>query len=88
MFNFSENPLAEILTEQIGHQVCIDNDTRAMTYGEYMQGCVNGEKNIIFLEKSIDAVQVLPNLIDENTLVFLKGSRGIKLENAIPMEAR
>ena len=47
-----------------------------------------GEKNIIFLEKSIDAVQVLPNLIDENTLVFLKGSRGIKLENAIPMEAR
>lgn len=52
MFNFSENPLAEILTEQIGHQVCIDNDTRAMTYGEYMQGCVNGEKNIIFVNIS------------------------------------
>ena len=44
--------MAEILTEQIGHQVCIDNDTRAMTYGEYMQGCVNGEKNIIFVNIS------------------------------------
>ena len=52
MFNFSERPLAEILTEKIGHPVCIDNDTRAMTYGEYMQGCVTGEKNIIFVNIS------------------------------------
>lgn len=43
-FNFSERPLAEVLTEKIGYQVCIDNDTRAMTYGEYLQGCVKGEK--------------------------------------------
>lgn len=52
MFNFSERPLAEILTERIGRPVCIDNDTRAMTYGEYMQGCVIGEKNIIFVNIS------------------------------------
>lgn len=52
MFNFSERPLAEILTEKIGRPVCIDNDTRAMTYGEYMQGCVTGEKNIIFVNIS------------------------------------
>lgn len=52
MFNFSERPLAEILTEKIGRPVCIDNDTRAMTYGEYMQGCVIGEKNIIFVNVS------------------------------------
>lgn len=51
-FNFSEQPLAEILTKKIGHQVCIDNDTRAMTYGEYLQGCVKGEKNIIFVNVS------------------------------------
>lgn len=51
-FNFSERPLAEILTEKIGYQVCIDNDTRAMTYGEYIQGCVKGEKNIIFVNVS------------------------------------
>lgn len=51
-FNFSERPLAEILTEKIGYQVCIDNDTRAMTYGEYLQGGVKGEKNIIFVNIS------------------------------------
>ena len=52
MFNFSERPLAEVLTEKIGFPVCIDNDTRAMTYGEYMKGCVTGEKNIIFVNIS------------------------------------
>lgn len=52
MFNFSEHPLAEILTEKIGYSVCIDNDTRAMTYGEYIQGCVKGEKNILFVNIS------------------------------------
>ena len=52
LFNFSECPLAKVLTEKIGYQVCIDNDTRAMTYGEYLQGCVKGEKNIIFVNVS------------------------------------
>ena len=47
-FNFEERPLAEVLTEKIGFRVTIDNDTRAMTYGEYMKGCVKGEKDIIF----------------------------------------
>ncbi|WP_294585582.1 ROK family transcriptional regulator [uncultured Bacteroides sp.] len=51
-FNFEERPLADILTERLGHKVTIDNDTRAMTYGEYMQGCVKGEKNIIFINIS------------------------------------
>lgn len=48
-FNFEERPLAEVLTEKIGFRVTIDNDTRAMTYGEYMKGCVKGEKDIIFV---------------------------------------
>lgn len=52
IFNFSERPLAEIISEKLGYPVCIDNDTRAMTYGEYMKGCVNGEKNIIFVNIS------------------------------------
>ncbi len=51
-FNFSEQPLAEVLTEKIGYPVSIDNDTRAMTYGEYLQGCVKGEKNVIFVNVS------------------------------------
>lgn len=52
MFNFSEQPLAEVLTEKTGFPVCIDNDTRAMTSGEYMKGNVTGEKNIIFVNIS------------------------------------
>lgn len=52
MFNFSESPLSDVLTKKIGFPVCIENDTRAMTYGEYMKGCVTGEKNIIFVNIS------------------------------------
>lgn len=52
MFNFSEQPLAEVLAKKIGFPICIDNDTRAMTYGEYMKGNVTGEKNIIFVNIS------------------------------------
>lgn len=51
-FNFEERPLADVLSEKIGYPVTIDNDTRAMTYGEYMQGCVVGEKNLIFVNVS------------------------------------
>jgi predicted NBD/HSP70 family sugar kinase len=51
-FNFEERPLADILSGKLGYKVTIDNDTRAMTYGEYMQGCVKGEKNIIFVNVS------------------------------------
>ncbi len=51
-FNFEERPLADVLTEKLGYKVTIDNDTRAMTYGEYMQGCVKGEKDIIFVNIS------------------------------------
>ena len=40
MFNFEERPLAEILTEKIGLPVSIDNDTRAMAYGELLKGVV------------------------------------------------
>lgn len=51
-FNFEERPLADVLIEKLGYKVTIDNDTRAMTYGEYMQGCVKGEKDIIFVNIS------------------------------------
>lgn len=51
-FNFEERPLADVLTERLEHKVTIDNDTRAMTYGEYMKGCVKGEKNILFINVS------------------------------------
>ncbi len=52
IFYFDERPLSEILHEKLGYPVTIDNDTRAMTYGEYMTGCVTNEKNIIFVNVS------------------------------------
>ena len=52
VFNFSENPLTKLLSEKIGYPVNIDNDSRAMSYGEYMKGCVEGEKNVLFLNVS------------------------------------
>jgi Transcriptional regulator/sugar kinase len=52
IFYFEERPLTEILEEKLGYRVSIDNDTRAMTYGEYMAGCVKNEKNIIFINIS------------------------------------
>lgn len=53
IFYFEERPLVEIISEKLnGYKVTIDNDTRAMTYGEYLAGCVNSEKNIIFVNIS------------------------------------
>lgn len=50
---FSENrPLTEIISDQLGLPVRLENDTRAMTFGEYREGIVDGEQNIIFLNYS------------------------------------
>ena len=49
IFYFEEKPLAQILEEKLKTKVFIENDTRAMTYGEYMRGVVKGEKNILFI---------------------------------------
>ena len=51
-FNFEERPLSEVLSERMNHPVSIDNDSRAMTYGEMTQGIVKGEKNVIFINLS------------------------------------
>jgi predicted NBD/HSP70 family sugar kinase len=52
IFYFEERPLADILREKVGYRITIDNDTRAMTYGEYIAGCVTHEKDIIFVNIS------------------------------------
>ena len=49
IFYFEEKPLAQILEERLQTKVFIENDSRAMTYGEYMKGVVQGEKNILFV---------------------------------------
>lgn len=48
-FFFEEKPLSEIIESQINIKTFLENDTRAMAYGEYNCGVVQGEKNVIFV---------------------------------------
>lgn len=49
-FNFSETPLSDIIAEKIDIPVCIENDTRSMTYGDCLKGAIiNGEQNILYV---------------------------------------
>ena len=52
IFYFEEKPLSQILEEKLHIKIYIENDTRSMAYGEYLQGVVKGEKNIIFVNIS------------------------------------
>ncbi len=51
-FISEDKPLSTILEDNLGVPVSIDNDSRAMTFGEYMSGAVNGEKDILFINAS------------------------------------
>lgn len=51
-FNFEERPLSDILTQKVGVRVCIDNDTRAMAFGEYMCGPCRSDRNVLFVNVS------------------------------------
>lgn len=51
-FISEDKPLSSIIEDCLGVPVAIDNDSRAMTYGEYFGGVVNGEKNILFINAS------------------------------------
>jgi transcriptional regulator of PTS gene len=48
-FYFEEKPLSELIEERVGVRCFIDNDSRAMAYGEYMCGVAKGEKSMIFV---------------------------------------
>ena len=49
MFTFLEEPLAEKLTKLLELPTCIENDSRSMTYGEFIKGCCKGKKDVIFV---------------------------------------
>ena len=49
MFTFLEGPLAEKLTKLLELPTCIENDSRSMTYGEFIKGCCKGKKDVIFV---------------------------------------
>ena len=48
MFTFLEDSLASRLTKLVQLPVCIENDTRSMTFAEFIKGRSKGLKNVIF----------------------------------------
>ena len=48
-FHFHEAPLSESLEQDLGIKTFVENDTRAMAYGEFNAGSVTNERNVIFI---------------------------------------
>ena len=44
-----DKPIASVLEDELGKPAFVENDSRAMTYGEYICGAANGEKNMLYL---------------------------------------
>ena len=47
-----DKPLSQVLEKELGAPVFIENDSRAMAYGEYICGEANNEKNMLFINLS------------------------------------
>lgn len=48
-FHFNEEPLSETIEKALGIRTFLENDSRAMAYGEFCCGVVNNEKNVLFI---------------------------------------
>jgi glucokinase-like ROK family protein len=48
-FHFQEEPLSQIIQNEVGIRTFLENDSRAMAYGEFCCGEVTNEKNVLFL---------------------------------------
>lgn len=48
-FHFHEEPLSIIIQKEIGIYTFLENDSRAMAYGEFCCGEVNNAKNVLFV---------------------------------------
>lgn len=48
-FHFNEEPLSKHLESELGIKAFLENDSRAMAYGEFCAGAVKEEKNVLFL---------------------------------------
>lgn len=48
-FGFDEQPLSQIMEQRIDIPVTLENDSRAMAYGEFMAGVAKGGNNVIFI---------------------------------------
>ncbi|MGI5975915.1 MAG: ROK family transcriptional regulator [Paludibacter sp.] len=52
IFYLSDVPLSKVMSEKLQYSVGVDNDTRAMAYGEYIQGVQGKAKDVIFINMS------------------------------------
>jgi predicted NBD/HSP70 family sugar kinase len=48
-FHFHEEPLSQTIEKEIGIKTFIENDSKAMAYGEFCSGVVSNEKNVLFV---------------------------------------
>lgn len=48
-FNFNEEPLSSIIEKKLDILTYLENDSRAMAYGEFCSGVVSNEKNVLFI---------------------------------------
>jgi glucokinase-like ROK family protein len=48
-FHFHEEPLSQTIEQDIGIRTFLENDSKAMAYGEFCSGAVNNEKNVLFV---------------------------------------
>jgi predicted NBD/HSP70 family sugar kinase len=61
-FHFHEEPLSQTIEKAIGIRTFLENDSKAMSYGEFCSGIVSNEKNVLFV--NIDYGVGLGILID------------------------
>lgn len=47
-----DRPIGAFMEEELGAPVFVENDSRAMTYGEYICGVANNEKDMLFINVS------------------------------------
>ena len=47
-----DKPIASVLEDEMGKPAYVENDSRAMTYGEYICGVANKESNMLFINVS------------------------------------
>jgi glucokinase-like ROK family protein len=73
-FNFGEEPLAKVIESKVGIRVFLENDSRAMAYGEFSSGILKEEKNVLFL--NLDYGIGLGILIDGNLYYGKSGYSG------------
>ncbi|HAI82044.1 MAG TPA: ROK family transcriptional regulator, partial [Chitinophagaceae bacterium] len=48
-FHFNEEPLSQVIEHALGIRTFLENDSRAMAYGEFCSGVVQNEKNVVFV---------------------------------------